>query len=447
MTDKLTELKDIYGKIFSLQIEGHRKAIPLAFHQTMSPLTHLFFYDGKDTRYARFHLFMVWASGTGKGELMRLTKDILTTISQKHKCLCTSGELNPTTLRGGAENRPKEKGKGTERVTVKGLLDTHKYIAWGEANSLLSSSSQYANAAAMQNLILNVTDDPGVVTYTARKDLSVDGDAPSYVTYANLATGTTPNIKALNTDLLRRGFLSRFLFDYEPDDDEQGKKLFQYIAGRASASEDRDRFNDLVMELKNTIYSHEYKNKVSISKAVSNEYKIYKTEQQELGGLPVWDKIALDTYGTTKEIMRAYHYRSIINDKRIAAQCASINGQSEVDFEYLKYGADVTLQCLDSLGQFLSANLHHGNETSVQATEGRTVVQALKNGPMNQSLLINHLLSMRALGTWSKGRNATNRALIQLCKEGLIKREKTGTKNAWVYKLGRTPARAGRWKS
>jgi len=435
--DKISNLRNTYDQIFKLQIEGHEQVIPMCFHQVLAPLTHIYFYDGKDRRYGRFHTFLVWASGTGKGEVMKLNKDVINAFNSnkdapKYLVHYASGEINPQALRGGKEERWDPKTKKKDMVMKPGMLKNYVYIAWGEGNALLSSSSSYANAVSLQNLILNITDDPGIVSFAARKDLDFNGVAPEYTTFTNLSAGSTPDIKSINMSLLKRGFLSRFLFDYDPSADDKDKQLSEFIARRSSAPQDYARFHDLVAEFKNEFYSSPYIKEITIPPKVAKEYSIYKLEKQMMGDMSLWDTITTSMYGFKKEILKSYFRRSIINDKRFAAQCAAINGQSEVELEYLIYGAEITKGCINSLGQFLSVHMG-GDEHAAQIDENLLIIKLLKHfGSINQSDLINELQRQRALGKWTKGVNASRNVISRLVSEGLLKENK-GSRNMIIY--------------
>lgn len=438
-SDKVSILRKTYSDIFKLQIEGHEKIIPAAFHQVVAPLTKIYFYDGKDRRYSRFHTFLVWGSGTGKGELMKLQKDIIESFNvpnqpPKYLAHYSSGEINPQALRGGMESRYDPKAKKMLFRMIPGMLKNYCYIAWGEGDSLISTSSSYANSSSLQNLILNITDDPGHVTFAARKDLDDEGRAQEYITFTNISAGSTPDIGGLNIALLKRGFLSRFIFDYEPSSDAREKELASYIASRPSVPENFSRFNELLSTFKDEFYTGKYEKEIHIPPAVAKEYAIYKLEEQKLHGEVIWERIINSMYGDKKDILKSYFRRSIINDKRIAAQVAAINGQNEVDMEYLEYASKVTATALDSLGQFLSIHLGK-DEESVLAQERKTVINVLHKHPkgLTQSQLVETLLKMRGIGMWTKGTNATRALIKKMVFEHMIKTER-GERNAILYK-------------
>jgi len=154
----------------------------------------------------------VLVHNSGKGELMRNAADVIAetgkVMGYNLRTRYLDGETTVQQLRGGKEELV-TKGNKTW-VDKKGTLETYAFLAWSEGNSLISPKSSYGD---FKNVILAATDDSGIISCTARKDLTSDGTIPSFNTSTSLATGSV-YVHSIHAEVLNSGLLQRFLFTF-----------------------------------------------------------------------------------------------------------------------------------------------------------------------------------------------------------------------------------------
>lgn len=453
-----SNLYQLWKQFFSLHVAGNEHHIlPLLHVLIASQFLNSKFIDGAKTRNLRTHYFMIQPSGTGKGEAMKTAVEVINEMDErmypgenKRTAQYLGNEVNPHTLRGGIEERrervlveeqettgqqtsgqrTKKRTQGRQKQKYKyeqirrmipGALQTMSLLAWGEGKDLIAPESQ--QSAGFRSMILNVTDDPPIVTFPARKDMSNKGEILQYYANSNLVTGTT-EIQDINLETLERGFFSRFLFSYktfqQKEADDLEKKVMEMAAKNVYNESKilKESVCDAIQYIKRDIEEKP----LTFDENTIKQYIEHKFTQKEKV-MP-----AGEYFGKKREIMESAFMRSTLYDKKLACHVALIEGVHNPSIDMLKYASEITFNSLCSFSQLLNKFF---SPSMNQSEKGRmqTVLNIIKHHKTNimHNELLYQLERERKTGIWDLGESHTEDFIKTLVREKVIvKGEKNG---------------------
>ena len=420
---RLFHLYNLWKNYVDTRCVGNEWAKLPMFHIILGQLMNGMYLDSGKKKSWRLHLFLIQTSRSGKGELMKAAKYLFVYFnkmmkSEIFKSVYLSRDVTPQMLIGGNEQRiinlskdENKTKKGKADVFIPGILENYCYISWGEGCDLINPGGKdYGN---LKSVILNATDEPGFITTSARKDLSISGEISERITNSSLVTGTVP-LKEINDDLLQSGLLQRFLVSFKILSEKELDKLQEdVIMMGTNIADENEKTKE---EFYNYFYLKPYTNLVKFKEEDLIKYIKLKKE--------ITQKYISNFIGTKKEIMRSFIMSSVLFDKKIASQVAALEGREFVTFADLEYATTVTNITLDSITGIIHREYFYTKEKG-QMTRQEIIINVIKDLEKdkeitNQKNIMKRLSKLKNMGKWDFGQNKTLEFIKDLVNDKII---------------------------
>lgn len=400
----------------------------------------------------KLHFLIIAPSGTGKGELMKSAHYFLEKMSnldekRNYNTKYFSKEVTPQLLIGGCEERPVEsvridkkrnnkKMKSTkrERVFIPGILNTCNTIFFGEAKSAIETRDSYGS---FSDLLLNATDDPAIISPTARKDLKENGDMYTYTAHTSIVAGTVPTKHLSNKKFLTSGLLQRFLLGYEEFNTDDMFKLNRNVIRAGKREYVREENNEIVIRFIKTLFN---KGKKSYNSQISLDLSDNELDK-EIDSLHEFIKTKIkDNMGSgwKSDFIASFLNRISLYWMKIAGITASIEGRNIQNID-LRYARKIIERNMDYICRMVSEQYIESDDSSKKKRVDiiLNIVKYSKSKKLTHKDMLAKLADKKKLGSWDFGRNRTITFLKEMRDDKLIKfrKVKSSNKDSYIYHM------------
>jgi len=367
-------------------------------------LTHrqCYYIESAQPRSTRLHTFIIQNSGTGKSQVMKATKNLMSALEVP---ACHTTKDNEAAAVGTVW-RDKKEGKFHVK---KGRLSKLYYYSWDEGSVLLKPSS-YTDI--MTDHFQRAMDEPGEVS----KSLAMG--TIEYNTPSTLIAGSYM-FREFRQTLLEKGFLQRMLIShkiYTPEEEREnriGVNLLKLLTNTREVDKIVSVFKkQLVKVPKDKILMFNGEDTRKFNEVLEKVYQEY---------------VEHSFTGEKLRVLKTFFNRLHILMDKVATQRAMLCNHDEVLYEDMMYAHDLLITDkympnphitnLHSLfeGMFVMCGL--GIYLSVISKSMHKVQTSTE---INQRNLLDYLKGMYIQGNWDYGSNKSRVLIQKLVKDGML---------------------------
>jgi hypothetical protein len=401
-TDDKMLLMDKLWKVWKDYIDYYvvenRELKTILFHTVLGAILRYKGYsyiESAKQKSMRQHIFMVQDSGTGKTQLMTALTDLISYLGIPCRRTIKDNEAALT----GTVYRDVGSGKTIKR---KGALADLYSLCWDEGSVLLKSS---AYMDIVTDVMQGVMDEPGIVSKGMRLG-TVEYPSP-----ATIIAGSYM-FDAFETTLVTKGFLQRmFIFfkifsEREKRNIRIGVNLLKNAQNVEKIERIKEEFRKLVDKIpilvdKNIVFNMDDVKR--FDNVLEDVYKKY---------------IEYQFVGEKQKVLETFFNRLHTIIDKVAAQRAIINGKTEVEFEDMEFGLEISKYHLTSLLELFDY-LYSGKILTYKDEREQIIAAKVKanGGEILQVELINQLLELKKVGKWDLGFNRTLQLIRNMISE------------------------------
>jgi hypothetical protein len=421
----------LYDAQLNLDLQGNEGNRRHVFHVLLSQLLvnkqgYRVYYNFNGTlKPTVLHFITIQESRSGKGTIMKnavkLYNDCMNAVASNSKAEYYAVEPTVQHLQGGIDNPYSDKTNNPKAsnnynrnkvVRKKGILETHKLLAFGEGNVLLNPTSSFGN---FKNLMLEVCDEEGRVIQTARKDSSDDGMPYKYNVNTSIMAGSvfTKNIRE---ELINSGLIQRFLFNWhKTSKDEFIEQMLSRCKGLEEETLDVQKLQDarikFIEHYKDCYENDMWETGVVFTKEAAQ--KLFLWIKNKAIGKVVGDEF--------NEVYKSLVMSTQLHIERVAVLAAALEHgnvikRGEVGKEHVAYAIKHCAPVLEKYIKLYELFFVDGFEgdDKIRVTTVLKIISRSTNKRIKKTELVQKCLDLKRMGLWDKGANNTTKFINNL---------------------------------